>query len=161
VKALYEQDLLPRIVSASSVGSIIAAFICCNHYEDLLDVIAIEKYIERPLLKYKHETSWQNLSAFLRGETILDSAHLRDLVRTTIGDLTFKEVHDKFKWCLNITVTDAIKADETRLLNYLTSPNVVIWSAVSASTAIPKFFDPVELMVKTETGEILPYHPEN
>jgi len=46
-------------------------------------------------------------------------------------------------------------------LNYLTSPNVVVWSAVSASTAIPRFFHPVELMIKTEDGQIVPYHPEN
>lgn len=43
----------------------------------------------------------------------------------------------------------------------MTCPNVVIWSAVSASTAIPGFFDSVELMIKTENGEIIPYHPEN
>jgi predicted acylesterase/phospholipase RssA len=75
--------------------------------------------------------------------------------------VTFKEVHDKYKWNLNITVTDSAKTDDARLLNYLTSPNVVIWSAVSASTAIPRFFDSAELMIKTETGEIVPYHPEN
>jgi predicted acylesterase/phospholipase RssA len=41
----------------------------------------------------------------------------------------------------------------------LTTPNVVVWSAVSASTAIPIFYEPVELMIKTEIGEIVPYHP--
>ena len=68
------------------------------------------------------------------------------------GDLTFKEIHDFYKWNLNITVTDANKTDEARLLNYLTSPNVVVWSAVSASTAIPMFYEPVELMIKNEDG---------
>lgn len=73
--------------------------------------------------------------------------------------MTFKEVHERFKWNLNITVTDANKVDESRLLNYLTTPNVVIWSAVLASAAIPGFFDPVELMVKHEGEEDLePYH---
>lgn len=52
-----------------------------------------------------------------------------------------------------------MKTDESRLLNYLTSPNVVVWSAVGASTAIPIFFEAVELMIKTETGQIVPYHP--
>jgi predicted acylesterase/phospholipase RssA len=69
-----------------------------------------------------------------------------------IGDITFKEIHDYNKWNLNITVTDSMKTDESRLLNYLTSPNVVVWSAVGASTAIPIFFEPVELMIKTESG---------
>jgi len=98
----------------------------------------------------------------LKGEAILDNVHLRNVMRKEIGDLTFKEIHDRYKWNLNITVTDSQKTDEARLLNYLTSPNVVVWSAVSCSTAIPHFFDPGELMVKCEeTGEIMPYHPEN
>ena len=97
----------------------------------------------------------------MSGDSVLDTEHLKNAMREAIGDLTFKEVHDRFKWCLNITVTDSRKLDESRLLNYLTSPNVVIWSAVSASTAIPRFFDSVELMIKTESGEIVPYHPED
>lgn len=43
----------------------------------------------------------------LRGEPILDSEHLKNIVRNEIGDLTFKEIHDRFKWNLNITVTDS------------------------------------------------------
>ena len=88
----------------------------------------------------------------LRGEPVLDAEHLRKIVRKEIGDLTFKEVHDKFKWNLNITVTDYQNTNETRLLNYLTSPNVVIWSAISCSTAIPHFFEPGMLMIKREDG---------
>ena len=37
----------------------------------------------------------------------------------------------------------------------------MIWSAVIASSAIPHFFEPVELIVKTEGGDLVPYHPEN
>jgi len=44
-----------------------------------------------------------------------------------------------------------------RLLNYITSPNVLIWSAVSASCAIPKIFEPVELFCKDNRGKIVPY----
>ena len=113
------------------------------------------------MLKYKKDTLTGLVLSLLRGEPILDTYHLQEIVRSTIGDITFKEVHDKYKWNLNITVTDSQKYDEARLLNYLTSPNVVIWSAVSASTAIPRFFESVELMIKTDTGLILPYHPNN
>jgi predicted acylesterase/phospholipase RssA len=62
---------------------------------------------------------------------------------------------------LNITVTDHASSNHSRLLNYLTSPNVVVWSAAAASSAIPIFFDPCEIMVKTITGEIIPYRPTN
>ena len=44
-------------------------------------------------------------------------------------------------------------------MNYLTSPNVVVWSAAVASCAIPSIYDPVELFEKDPiTGEIVPYH---
>lgn len=161
IKALNEQDLLPRIICGSSVGSIIAAYVCCHSLEELSDVLKIENYIDKPLLKFKHESLWQLVMSFAKGESVLDTDHLKELIRDVIGDITFKEVHDRFKWCLNITVTHATKTDEGLLLNYMTSPNVLIWSAVSASTAIPRFFDPVELMVKTDSGEILPYYPDN
>ena len=35
IKALYECDLFPRTVCGASVGSIIAATICCKPYEEL------------------------------------------------------------------------------------------------------------------------------
>ena len=79
----------------------------------------------------------------LSGETILDIEAIKEGLKEWCGDLTFKEIHDKFKWNLNITVTDSKKTDEARLLNYLTSPNVLVLSAAAASSAIPFFFDSV------------------
>jgi predicted acylesterase/phospholipase RssA len=37
----------------------------------------------------------------------------------------------------------------SKLLNYITAPNVVVWSAVLASCAIPGIFKSVDLMIKT------------
>lgn len=70
-----------------------------------------------------------------------------------IGEnVTFAEIYEKYGWNLNITVTDFSNADESRLLNYLTSPNVLVWSAVVASCAIPGMFESVDLMMRTENG---------
>lgn len=46
---------------------------------------------------------------------------------------------------------------QPRLLNYLTSPHVLVWSAAVASCAIPGVFDPVELVAKNHTGAIVPH----
>lgn len=35
IKTLYELKLLPRIISGSSAGSIIASFICSRKYEEI------------------------------------------------------------------------------------------------------------------------------
>ena len=62
---------------------------------------------------------------------------------------------------MNITVTDSERVDDLRLLNYLTSPNITIWSAICASCSVPFAFNPTTLMIKNEHGEIKPYHNES
>lgn len=49
--------------------------------------------------------------------------------------------------------------DSGQLLNYLTAPHVLVWSAVLASCAIPGVYAPVELMMRDRYGDITPYHP--
>ncbi|CDW73342.1 patatin-like phospholipase family [Stylonychia lemnae] len=159
IKALHEQDLLPRILCGSSVGSIIATYFCTKKYEELDSCFDPMFFVNNPLIKYKVNSFTELVMNLIRGDAILDTQHMKDTLIKNIGDVTFKEIHDKYKWNLNITVTDEKKTDETRLLNYLTAPNVLVWSAVCASTAIPRFYDPVELMIKTESGQIRPYHP--
>jgi TAG lipase/steryl ester hydrolase/phospholipase A2/LPA acyltransferase len=44
-------------------------------------------------------------------------------------------------------------------MNYLTTPSVLVWSAVLASIAAPGLFDKVELMRKNDRGETKPYFP--
>jgi TAG lipase/steryl ester hydrolase/phospholipase A2/LPA acyltransferase len=113
------------------------------------------------MLSFKYNSFFGMLLRIFKGEALLDGKAVKDRLRDLAGDLTFKEIHDKYKWNLNITVTDSKKTDEARLLNYLTAPNVVAWTAAAASCSIPYFFDPVELLVKNENGEITPYHPNN
>ena len=84
---------------------------------------------------------------------------MQEVIRNVSGDLTFKEIHDKFKWNLNITVTDIDNPSTARLLNYLTTPNILVWSAAAASSSIPLIYEPAELMMKNANGEIIPYRP--
>lgn len=62
--------------------------------------------------------------------------------------MTFLEVFEINGWNLNITVTDGSRHNEGKVLNYLTAPNVVIWSAVMASCALPFMFEPADLVRK-------------
>ena len=55
---------------------------------------------------------------------------------------------------LNVAVSAADTNEPPRVLNYLTSPNVVIWSAVSCSSAFPYLFKPQELLSKDEKGNM-------
>jgi TAG lipase/steryl ester hydrolase/phospholipase A2/LPA acyltransferase len=62
--------------------------------------------------------------------------------------------------CSNITVSPSGDRDFPLLLNYLTSPRVLLWSASMASSAIPGVFGTVELMAKDMQGNIVAYYPE-
>jgi len=57
-----------------------------------------------------------------------------------------------------VTVTED-SLSTSRLFNYLTTPNVLVWSAVLASCAIPGVFEKVEIQIKTDDGRIVPYNP--
>jgi TAG lipase/lysophosphatidylethanolamine acyltransferase len=77
---------------------------------------------------------------------LLDKGYLMDMkvlescLRENLGDITFKEAYDKSKRILNITVASTDKFEFPRLLNYITAPNVLIWSACCASSALPLLF---------------------
>ena len=58
------------------------------------------------------------------------------------GNYTFQEAFDRTGRILNIIVAPANNSDPPRLLNYLTSPHVLVWSAAAVSSAAPGIFEP-------------------
>lgn len=62
--------------------------------------------------------------------------------------LTFQEAFQRTGRVLNVAVTAADTHEPPRLLNYLTAPHVVVWSAVAASSAFPFLFLPHDLLAK-------------
>ena len=56
---------------------------------------------------------------------------------------------------LNVAVCAADTNEPPRLLNYLTAPNAVVWSAVSCSSAFPGLFKPQDLLAKDHNGNFV------
>jgi len=54
---------------------------------------------------------------------------------------------------LNITVSPTNKSDPPRLLNYLSAPHVLVWSAAAASSSLPGVFKASRLLVKDPDGK--------
>lgn len=81
-----------------------------------------------------------------------DTAHFRDCVRANVGDFTFQEAFDRTGRILNIVVTPNNSSDPPRLLNYLTAPHVMVWSAAVASSSLPGVFEANRLVVKEADG---------
>jgi len=81
-----------------------------------------------------------------------DTDHFRECLRINVGDFTFQEAFDRTGRILNITVTPKNRSDPPRLLNYLTAPHVLVWSAAVASSSLPGVFEANKLMVKDADG---------
>jgi NTE family protein len=142
VKALFEQDLLPRTISGSSMGSIIAAWACVHSDEELRELFANPERINREAL------APLPLSRMWSESALLDQEKLRRFLPTVLGDRTFSRSMRHSKRILNITVSPLRKQQVPRLLNYLSAPEVLVNSAVLASCAIPVAFQPVQLMAR-------------
>lgn len=83
-----------------------------------------------------------------------DTEHFRNCVRLNVGDFTFQEAFDRTGRILNITVTPNNASDPPKLLNYLTAPHVLVWSAAVASSSLPIVFESNRLLVKDVDGTV-------
>jgi TAG lipase/steryl ester hydrolase/phospholipase A2/LPA acyltransferase len=81
-----------------------------------------------------------------------DLDHFRLCCQTNIGNFTFQEAFDRTGRILNIIVSPQNRSDPPRLLNYLTAPHVLVWSAAVASSSLPGVFEANRLLVKDADG---------
>lgn len=152
VKTLFEHDLLPRVISGSSAGAIYAAVLGTHTDEELAPIIQGQKILDplQPEIDNRPK-------ALLRQQ--VDSASLKLALENNIPDLTFQEAYEKTGRMISITIAPREEHQTSRLMNAVTSPNVFIRSAVTASCAVPGVFPPVMLMAKNVYGETQPYLP--
>eukprot|EP00752_Nemacystus_decipiens_P007607 g6798.t1 len=186
VKALLERRLLPRVVSGASAGSIVAAMVGTRTDAELRPMFegkGVNLEFFQPLRRsfkktrgddnYKNSAFWQLLvppglrwmgtrlwNVLLHSEGFLrmDTDYFRKVLRHNIGPATFQEAFDRTGRIVNITVAPQNRTDPPRLLNYLTAPHVVVWSAAVCSSSVPGVFEPSILLVKDADGST---HPES
>lgn len=115
----------------------------------------------RTIVQWKTDDKLEILNNFFsKNDNLLNADQVKIFARNLMEDLTFLEVYERNGWILNITATD-YRTNQLRLCNYLTTPDVLIWSAMVASCSIPEIFGTQELYIKDERGNILPYHQKN
>lgn len=151
IKSLVEHNLLPKVISGSSAGSIIAALVGTRTNEELLAVLQPE-IIQQ---KFKQWRLWQGFG----NDSLLDSTNLENALIELFDLTTFEEAFKKTGRHITVTVSPAELHQHSRLLNAKTSPNAIIMQAVRASCAIPIVFKPVQLKAKNRDGDVVPYIP--
>lgn len=153
LKALAQEDLLPNVISGSSAGAIFAAFAGVYDNEELID------FLNAKVLNQAIEEEARILNNIENQKTTVNAQELETILKSLIPNLTFQEAYKKTGRKINISIAAHGTHQQSRLLNAITSPNVLIISAILASTAVPGVYPPVTLYAKNKDREIQPYLP--
>lgn len=161
IKTLWETNLLPRIISGASAGSIVCAVLCTRTDAEMPAIMEEFCYGDLDVFEKEGEGGILTKAArFMKYGAIFDISHLIQVMRNLLGDMTFQEAYNRTRRILSITVSSASAFELPRLLNYITAPNVIIWSAVAASCSVPLVFSAAQLQAKDPTtGEQIPWDP--
>lgn len=162
VKALYFKGLLPRIIGGSAVGAAVASLVCTLTDEELVPILMNITNVMQDIDILNHDVDerYGNMIG-----NVIKKGYSQEIliflkfVRDTIGDLTFEDAYLKTEKILNIVVHPTHQSIPS-LLNYITAPNVIIWTAIYASIGTGVLSDNVQLYVKDFNNEIVLKAPE-
>jgi NTE family protein len=154
VKSLWQQGLLPRILSGSSGGAIVGGLVSTQSHDQLEAIFEPENLVHEI---ERDQGILSHLSAL--APEVAKVEEIEEVIHRLIPDLTFLEALEQTGRHLNVSIAAAEKHQTSRLLNAITTPNVFIREAVMASAAIPGFFPPVALAAKNDQGKRQAYLP--
>lgn len=167
VKALHENGLLPQILSGATVGAMVAALACSVPDEELISTID-KISSEMPSLSKEYSSFGSVVEGVISSLYPPEILLFEQYVRGRLGNMTFEEAYLLSERVLNITVTPKSgprgvqrALELPRLMNYLTTPNVVVWTAIRASIGTGILPGKVEILAKNNKGDIVPYLREN
>ena len=154
VKVLWQEGLLPDILSGSSGGAIVGSLASTQSDKDLERIFDPEVLVQ----EIKQDESLFRHFAKLK-PSVATADEVRAALERLIPDLTFQEAFERTGRHLNVSIAAAERHQSSRLLNAITTPNVFVRDAIMASAAVPGFFPPVALAAKNDRGERQAYMP--
>lgn len=173
LKAIISQGLYQHIhvISGASGGSIAAAMCGTSTEEELLQFVissnvSTDYRCDGSMKKYN--IRWfppliSQMIHFLKTGYLVDNNTFCRTTEYYWGDITFEEAYKKTNKHICIAVTASNSSgnggvnNEKLLLNHLSTPHVLIRSAVAASCALPGIMRPNRLLCKTKHGDIVPF----
>ena len=160
IKALIEQNILPKIISGASAGAVVGSYIAARSDEEILKDLNDPRVLSHkfgPLGPFWGGRIFQMYKAFTSG-VVYDIENFHTKILWFTKNLTFLEVYKRTGRVLNISCTpnktSTVKRNPPVMLNYITSPHVPVAYAVMASSCVPLLMHPVVLMerVRDEHG---------
>ena len=149
IRALWQANLLPNIISGASAGAIVAAVVGAHADSEMEEVL--ERFLASDMAVFdppevQGPIRWcaSRCRTAVRIHAWFDVNNLAEIMKKWLGKMTFKEARNKTGRIINICVSSA-DSSEPRLLNYMTAPNVFLWSAVCASCSVPYVFQPATI----------------
>lgn len=155
MKALWQQRLLPLIITGTSAGAMMAAMVCVRTDDELHEIFDPSLSSRIHCLSTPWSRMFQN---FIKTGALLEDEFFREESSWfTKGDMTFLEAHALTGRILNVSVMSNEGHSKTKILNYINSPHITIRSAVVASSAIPGILPATHLYRKTPQGQVVKY----
>ncbi|MDZ7684954.1 MAG: patatin-like phospholipase family protein [Gammaproteobacteria bacterium] len=99
IKALFEQGLLPNVISGASAGSVVAAILGTRPNEELEDIFDPKTMVS------VFDEATEVEAEVLRGDTQMSVHDLKHFVETNIPDLTFQEAFELTGRRIDISVS--------------------------------------------------------
>ncbi|ORY43378.1 patatin-domain-containing protein, partial [Rhizoclosmatium globosum] len=161
LKSLFEEGMLPEVITGTSGGSYwLVTLICTRTDEELISegIFDAQKSVSNFTIM---ADPWS-----VRIKRLLSDGYLFDptipfdqLGELTKGHMTFLEAYQRTGriLCISVTPDEKNSVTPSKVLNFLTAPDVVISSAICASCAIPLILPSIKLLCKTELGDLVPY----
>ncbi|KAK6355206.1 hypothetical protein TWF696_004323 [Orbilia brochopaga] len=155
VRAHLDAGVIPNIITGTSGGGLVAALVGTRTDDEL-------KVIIRPELADKitacHDSMAVWMARWWRTGARFDSVDWAGrALWFTRGSMTFREAYERTGRTLNISCVPSNPNSPSILLNHITAPDCVIWTALLASAAVPGILNPVVLMMKTKDDNLIPY----
>jgi NTE family protein len=151
VKALFEEGLLPDVLSGASMGALVACGTAVRTDEEIRTLFADPRVIRTDAIKRLPPKRAASERA------VYDPARLEEVVAHNCGDYTFEEAHARTGRTVSISVSPTRERQKPRVLCHYTSPNVLMNSAAVASASIPGAFPATTLHQRLPSGESAPY----
>ena len=100
MKALYEQDLFPRIIAGSSIGALTCAGIASLKYCDLWKAFNQDMMVEKKV-KYTFNTVFGGLKKLLSGGPMIDMGQLKQFLFKYIEQTFNNQETIKARWLID------------------------------------------------------------